>query len=271
MNLIKLLDNINYNGNPSDVNISSIVHDSRKVAEGGLFIALKGEKNDGYNYINQAIHNGAHAILANSREVIVEKNIPIINVSNVRQAMSKIASNFFNHPSKNINLIGVTGTNGKTSVCYLINHILNDNNNSSASIGTLGYVNSSNIISTGFTTPEAIDLQQIIDTSVNGGLENIAMEISSHSIEMHRVDDIDIDIAIFTNLTPEHLDFHKTMENYLNTKKKLFARLDSEKTSIVNRDDDYYKDIISGLNSKVITYGLDSKSDIYPIKYTKSK
>ena len=243
MNLIKLLDNINYTGNPADVNISSIVHDSRKVTKGGLFIALKGEKSDGYNYINQAIDKGAYAILANSREVVVDKNISIINVSNVRQSMSKLASNFFKHPSKNINLIGITGTNGKTSVCYLINHILNDNNSSSASIGTLGYINSSNIISTGFTTPEAIELQQLIDTSVKGGLQNIVMEISSHSIDMHRVDDIDINIAIFTNLTSEHLDFHKTMKNYLNSKKKIFTKLGPKKTSIVNRDDDYYKDI----------------------------
>ena len=215
MNLRDLLNNINYSGNMRNIDISSIAHDSRKIARGGLFIALKGKENDGYDYIDEAIKNGAAAILANNRKVSITKDIPIINVENVRYAMSKIASNFFNHPSKNINLIGITGTNGKTSTCYLINHIFNDNNISSGSIGTLGYINPSNIVSTGFTTPEAIDLQQMIDTSVKGGLKNIAMEVSSHSIDMHRIEDIDIDIAVFTNLTPEHLDFHKTMKNYL--------------------------------------------------------
>lgn len=168
---------------------------------------------------------------------------------------------------KNINLIGITGTNGKTSTCYLINHILNDNKISSSSIGTLGYINPSNIVSTGFTTPEAIDLHQMIDTSVKGGLKNITMEVSSHSIDMHRVEDVDIDIAVFTNLTPEHLDFHKTMENYLNSKKKLFKNLNASKTSVINNDDLYYKKIIFGLDSKIITYGLNPEADIYSTQY----
>ena len=266
MNLSELLNNVDYTGNAKNIEISSIVHDSRKVSKGGLFIALKGKNSDGYDYIDEAICNGASAILANSRKVKTE-NIPVINVLNVRSAMSKIASNFFNHPSENINLIGVTGTNGKTSTCYLINKILNESNVSSGSIGTLGYVNPSNIVSTGFTTPEAIDLQQMIETSVRGGLKNIVLEVSSHSIDMHRVDDIDIDIAVFTNLSAEHLDFHKTMENYLNTKKKLFERLGTNKISIVNKDDSFYKDIIHGLKSKIITYGLNSESDVYPTEY----
>ena len=267
MDLLKILNNIKYTGNPINIDISSIVHDSRKVKKGDLFIALKGEKSDGYKYINQAIENGASAILANSRKVHINKDVSVINVSNVRKAMSKVASNFFNHPSKKINLIGITGTNGKTSVCYLINHMLNENDVSSNSIGTLGYINSSNIISTGFTTPEAIDLQQIFQISLKGGIKNIVMEISSHSIDMHRIDDVDIDIAIFTNLTSEHLDFHKTMDNYLYSKKKIFERLNSNKFAIINKDDDYYNEISSGLNSKIITYGLSVESDIYPIKY----
>ena len=270
MELLKLLNNIEYKGNPADVDILSISHDSRKIKKGGLFIALKGDNVDGYDYIEQAIKNGASAILVNNREVKTDSEVPIVNVSDVRKAMSKIASNFFNNPSKNINLIAITGTNGKTSVCYLINHILNDSNFPSGSIGTLGYINSSNIISTGFTTPESIDLQHIIDASVRGGLKNIVMEVSSHSIDMHRVDDIDVDLAIFTNLTPEHLDFHKNMTNYMNSKKMLFTNLNSNKIAILNRDDSFYKNMRSNLNCKIVTYGLDSKSDIYPLQYTLS-
>ena len=270
MNLSKLLKNIDYLGYPTDVNITSITHDSRKVKHGSLFIALKGEFEDGYKYINDAINNGAVAILANSRPVNIKSDTPILNVSNVRQAMAKIACNFFDNPSEKINLIGVTGTNGKTSVCYLINHILNDNNFPSGSIGTLGYINSSNIISTGFTTPESIDLQQILDTSVKGGLENIVMEVSSHSIAMHRVDGLNIDIAIFTNLTPEHLDFHKTMENYLHEKQKMFTRLDKNSDCIINIDDDYSEKIVLKTKANVIKYGLSSNADVYPINYNLS-
>ena len=267
MKLSQLLNDVEYSGDSKDIDISSISHDSRKVTNGGLFIALKGNHSDGYNYINDAINNGASAILANSRKVVIEEDLPVINVSNVRLAMSKIASNFYGHPSEDINLIGITGTNGKTSTCYLINQIFNTSDISSASIGTLGYINSSNIVSTGFTTPEAIDLHQMIDTSVKGGLKNIVMEVSSHSIDMHRVDDVDIDIAVFTNLSPEHLDFHKTMTNYLNTKKKLFTGLSKNKISVINKDDLYYEDLIHGLDSKIITYGLHENSDIYPRKY----
>ncbi len=267
MNLSKLLKNINHSGNLSDVDIKSITHDSRKVKHGSLFIALKGEFEDGYKYINDAIKNGAVAILANSRPVYLKGETPVLNVSNVRQAMAKIACNFFDNPSKKINLIGVTGTNGKTSVCYLINHILNDNNFSSGSIGTLGYVNSSNIISTGFTTPESIDLQQILDTSVKGGLENIVMEVSSHSIAMHRVDGLNINIGIFTNLTPEHLDFHKTMENYLKEKQKMFTGLDKNSNCIINIDDPYAEKMLLKTKANVVKYGLSCNSDIYPVKY----
>jgi len=268
MKLIELLNNINYSGYASDIDITSITHDSRKVKKGSLFIALKGEKNDGYDYINDAIQNGAAAILANSREVSIDSGIPVVNVLNVRKSMAKIAANFFRNPSERINLIGVTGTNGKTSVCYIINHILNDNDFPSGSIGTLGYINSSNIISTGFTTPESIDLQQILHTSINGGLENIVMEVSSHSIDMCRVDDLNVNIAIFTNLTPEHLDFHKTMENYLKSKQKLFTRLGKNDLCIINKDDPYSEKIISKTNAKITTYGLSPKSDVYPVKYS---
>ena len=267
MNLMELLKNIDYSGKISDVDINAITHDSRKVKKGSLFIALKGEKNDGYQYINDAVKNGASAILANSRPVYIDSNIPIVNVPNVRQAMAKLACNFFQNPSEKINLVGVTGTNGKTSVCYLINHILNDNKFQSGSIGTLGYINSSNIVSTGFTTPESIDLQQILDTSVRGGLENIVMEVSSHAIDMHRVDGLDIDIAIFTNLTPEHLDFHKTMDNYLNAKQKIFTRLNKSNNCIINIDDHYSEKIVLKTKANIVKYGLSSNADIYPIKY----
>lgn len=268
MELLKLLKGINYSGSTPNIDITSIAHDSRKVKEGSLFIALKGHTDDGYDYIDDAIENGAIAILANSRPVYTTKSIPIINVSNVRESMAKIACNFFGNPSKKINLIGVTGTNGKTSVCYLVNQLLNDNNYPSSSIGTLGYINSSNIISTGFTTPESIELQQILNTSIKGGINNVVMEISSHSIDMHRVDGLNLNIAIFTNLTPEHLDFHGTMDNYLKTKQKIFTRLNKDQFCILNNDDCYSRKIIQNCNAKVITYGLSSNSDIYPTQYS---
>ena len=217
MNLSKIVKNINFNGNCDNREISYIAHDSRKVKEGTLFIAIAGQYNDGHDYIFDAIEKGAIAVIANGRSPETDK-VPILQVENPRKAMSKIAANFYKNPSKDVNIIGVTGTNGKTTTTQLINHILTQNKKNSSSLGTLGFTSSAGIISTGFTTPESIDLHQIIRTMADGGIEYIPMEISSHAIEFHRTDDIHVNMGIFTNLSKDHMDLHKNMDNYFNTK-----------------------------------------------------
>ncbi len=267
MNLNKIIKNIDFDGIADERDISQIVHDSRKVKKGSLFIAIAGEKSDGHDYIFDAIKKGAIAVVANGRSPATNE-VPIIQVKNPRKIMSKIAANFYNNPSHEVDIIGVTGTNGKTTTTQLIDYILKYNKWNSGSLGTLGFSSPTGIISTGFTTPESIDLQQIIRTMVDGGINYIPMEISSHAIDLHRVDDIDINIAVFTNLSVDHLDFHGNMENYFKTKLKIFKRLDKNSIAIINRDDSYCDDIIKAINCNYITYGFNKKSDLSVDSYS---
>ena len=191
---------------------------------------------------------GAIAVIANGRAPVTKK-VPILQVSNPRKVMSKIASNFYGNPSKEVKIIGITGTNGKTTTTQIIDYILKTNNKNSSSLGTLGFSTPTGIMSTGFTTPESVDLHQIIRTMVNGGISYIPMEISSHAIKLHRIDDVKVDMAIFTNLSIDHLDFHNNMEEYFNTKLELFKKLDLDSIAILNGDDNYFSRII-----KKITY-----------------
>jgi len=261
--LNKILKGIKYSGLADSRNISGIFYDSRKIKKDSLFIAIKGFNVDGHKFIDKAIDLGANAILLD-QNIKNRHSIPFLRVKDSRKAMSKIASNFFGDCSKNISITGITGTNGKTSITYLINHILKYNNYATSSLGSLGFYGPNGIKSTGFTTPESIELQNIFSTLSNGGVTHLNMEISSHSIALNRIDDIDIDIAIFTNLTRDHLDFHKNIDEYFSTKLKLFKRLPSNKLSIINTDDPYSQQIINQTKSKILTYGFNNKPDIYP-------
>jgi len=267
MHLDKIIKNISFKGSPDKREISNIVHDSRKVKQGSLFIAISGENNDGHDYIFDAIDKGAIAVIANGRSPVTDK-VPILQVKSPRKAMSKISANFYNHPSKNVDIIGITGTNGKTTTTQLIDYILKYNKWNSGSLGTLGFSSPTGIISTGFTTPESVDLQQIIRTMVDGGIDYIPMEISSHAIDLHRVDDIDVNIAVFTNLSTEHLDLHGNMENYFKTKLKLFKNLSKDSIAIINGDDKYSNDIIDNINCNYQTYGFKNGCDIYVKSYS---
>ena len=266
MKLLNILENIDYSGNPDSREILNITHDSRKVKKGTLFIAIQGNNNDGHDFIFNAIEKGASAIIANGRAPISNR-VPIIQVSDPRKVMSKIAANFFNHPSMGIKIIGVTGTNGKTTTTQIIDHILKNNNCTSSSLGTLGFSSPTGIISTGFTTPESIELHQILKVFKNGGIDFVPMEISSHAIAMNRIDDVNINYAIFTNLGSDHLDFHKSKENYFNTKLKLFKNLKKDSLAFVNMDDEYASQIIKNTSCKCYTYGFNKKSDLYIINY----
>ena len=267
MNLQSILKNIKYQGEVENIEISNITYDSRKVKEGSLFIAISGQNEDGHDYIYEAVNKGASAVIANGRAPVLD-NIPIIQVSNPRKVMSKIAANFYNNPSKELNIIGITGTNGKTTTTQIIDYIIKANNKTSSSLGTLGFNTPSGMISTGFTTPESIELQQILDTIKNGGIEYVPMEISSHAIELYRTNDVDVNIAIFTNIGHDHLDFHKSIENYFNAKLKLFTQLNKKSTAILNIDDPYTKKIINKINCNYSTYGFNKKADLYIKDYS---
>ena len=266
MKLSKILENVKYKGEYEDIEISNVTYDSRKVKKNSLFIAVSGENDDGHDYILEAINSGATAIIANGRAPITDL-VPIIQVNNPRKTMSKIASNFYQKPSDNLKIIGITGTNGKTTTTQIIDHIIKFSRRTSSSLGTLGFNTPSGIISTGFTTPESIELHQILRTISDGGIEYVPMEVSSHAIELYRVKDVDVDIAIFTNLGYDHLDFHKSEENYFKSKLKLFTGLKDNALAILNFDDNRTKDIIKNINCDFSTYGFNEESTLSIKKY----
>ena len=217
--------------------ISGISSDSRKVRNGDLFLAYPGEESDGRNYIENAIENGASAIVAEYKIPPVQnKTIPIIQIKNLKQHVGKIADRFFGSPSKDIQIIGVTGTNGKTSTCFYIAEILNQMNIKTAVIGTTGYGIPGNLKELSNTTPGPVELQKIFFKLKNMGVKTVAMEVSSHALVQDRISNIEINAAVFTNLSQDHLDYHQNMFEYANAKKILFT-LPSIKYASCNIDD----------------------------------
>ena len=265
MQLNELVKNISFKGQTDSREIKAITYDSRKVKPGTLFVAISGMKDDGHEYIPQAIENGAAAVLSNGRSPKTWE-IPILQVQDPRMAMSHISAQFYGNPSTKMNIIGVTGTNGKTSITQIIHHILQQSNIHCGTLGTLGFHAPSGMISTGFTTPESIELQQMLNTLLLAGVTDVVMEISSHALNLHRVADVDTNIAVYSNLTPEHLDFHGDMESYFNSKLKLFTKLNKKNTAVINLDDPYAKRIIAETSANIITYGMEKHADLYPLK-----
>lgn len=261
MKIKEILNDIQYVDDFEDFDVLDISYDSRKVRKGTLFVAIMGQEFDGHDFIEEAEKNGAVAIV---KEKGVKSKCKIIEIEvvNTRKVLAKIANNFFQNPSSKIGTVGITGTNGKTTTTFLINKIFNECGNTSGSIGTLGFVSPSNIISTGFTTPESLELNNFMDKLVSGGIKNVILEVSSHALALSRMENIQIDTAVFTNLSREHLDYHGTMEKYFSEKLKLFTSLKEEANSVINIDDIYSKKIISEIKSKVITYGINNEADI---------
>ncbi|MEE2858990.1 MAG: UDP-N-acetylmuramoyl-L-alanyl-D-glutamate--2,6-diaminopimelate ligase [Candidatus Neomarinimicrobiota bacterium] len=264
MHLHDLIKKIPFKGQADTRDIKAIIYDSRKVTPGSLFIAIHGEKHDGKVFISQAIQNGATAILSKNGEPI--NSIPFIHVRNPRQAMSKISAQFYGNPSKKMQIIGVTGTNGKTSITQILYQILSRLNKNCGALGTLGFQTPSGMLSSNFTTPESVELQQMLNTLLMAGVKNVIMEVSSHALSQFRVNDVDFNIAIFSNLSQDHLDFHKNMKSYFNSKLKLFSMLKSSGVAIINIDDPYSKKIISTTKAKIFSFGITTKAMLHPIK-----
>ncbi|MBC7960546.1 MAG: UDP-N-acetylmuramoyl-L-alanyl-D-glutamate--2,6-diaminopimelate ligase [Vallitaleaceae bacterium] len=266
MKLIGLLQGLEYifiKGS-IDVNIKSIANDSRQVSEGGLFICIDGFEVDGHKFIKNAIEMGAKAILV-QKEVEVEESITIVQVEDTRVAMAHIASVYYNQPSSNFDLVGITGTNGKTSTVFLIKSILESYGKKTGIIGTIENRIGDVVIEASRTTPEAIELQGLFSKMVDANVNAVLMEVSSHALDLHRVDQCQFDIGLFTNLTLDHLDYHKTMENYRDAKLKLFTMC---KTGIVNIDDEVGPYMIAkGTCEEFITLGCNNnKASLNAIK-----
>lgn len=245
----------------TDVDILGIENDSRKVKKGYMFVAIKGFTVDGHKFIGEAIRNGAVSVLV-EEDIGVEEEVTVIKVEDTLEALAYISSIFYGEPSKKLNLIGVTGTNGKTSTTYLIKRIFEEHKRKAAIIGTLGSIINGEMIDNKNTTPESLTLQRYLRKMVDTDTEFCVMEVSSHALDLKRVEYVDYQVGIFTNLTEDHLDYHVTMENYYRSKLKLFNI--TKKYNIINYDDPYGKRMLEEIenNIPIITYGLDKKSDV---------
>lgn len=258
MKLSKILNGINCKIiNRKDEDITGISYDSRKVKRGHIFVCISGFVTDGCRFVKQALENGAIAIMSES-QLNTDKNIISIVVENCRYAMAIASSNFYNNSSKNMKLIGVTGTNGKTTTTFLIADILKKFQKKVGIVGTIQNQIDNTVLKSDRTTPESVDLQQLFYQMYLQNVEYVVMEVSSHSLALDRVAGCDFDVGIFTNLTQDHLDFHKSMENYRNAKAKLFKIC---KKGIINIDDSAAKYIADVASCDIISFSTINKSD----------
>lgn len=243
------------------LHIDNVVYDSREVSKNSLFICIEGFKTDGHLYIQNAIMNGAVAIIA--EKSICLEGVTVISVKDTRKAMATIANHYYNHPSHDLKLIGITGTNGKTTTTYMVRNIIETSGKKTAVIGTISNWIGNKEFKTERTTPESLDIQKTLRKALDKSIEYCIMEVSSHSLELQRVEECDFSIGTFTNLSPEHLDFHGNIVNYRNAKKKLFNK--TNLCNIINLDDEDGKIIIREIQNSttpLLTYGTDEKADI---------
>jgi len=258
-----ILDNRNFTG---------ISQDSRKILKDYIFVCIQGEHSNGHEFAKQAVERGSSLIIS-QKKLPKEINCPYIVVKDTKLAMARLSALFYNYPSKELDLIGVTGTNGKTTVTHLVETVFEKAGMSCALIGTLGsrFSSADKYDSTDHTTPQATELQQNLRSFADKNIKKVVMEVSSHSLEQHRVAGCEFSGVVFTNLTQDHLDFHITMDNYFKAKTKLlnFIKKEPEKSkyAVINVDDKYFKqlpDLIPANidNFKILTYGIDNKADI---------
>ncbi len=256
--------NDNYQYNFRSLDIKGIVFDSRKVKKDYLFIAIKGELQDGTDFIKEALAKGASAVVTESKiGGALFKKALFLRVKNSRNALLVLANNFFNNPAKRIKLIGVTGTNGKTTITYLIQKILERSGKNCGVIGTLGVKIGKKTIALDNTTPSPIEIYSFLDKMSYAGFSYCVLEVSSHALIQDRVNPDNFYAAIFTNLGWDHLDYHKTIRNYFLAKKRLFLGLKKNSLSILNADDKCINDLRCCCGEKVVTYGLDKRANFY--------
>jgi len=278
-NIEKILENIEYKilNSGKEIKYTGMEYDSRQIINGNIFIALDGSVVDGHNYIEKAILLGAKCILVSKDIKILDKDITYILVENLRLNLGIIASNFYNWPQKDLKVIGVTGTNGKTTITYILDEILKNN----MRIGTVEYKIGDEIIPAPNTTPESLDLIKMCKKAVEKNIEYLVMEVSSHALEMGRVEMLDFDAGIFTNLTSEHMDYHKTIKNYYLAKRKLFTKLKDSRLGVYNIENKYgkrlydefdgigYGEEIGDLRGKIIS--INNTSQEIEITYQEKK
>lgn len=244
-----------------NINITGIKNDSRKIEKGNIFVAINGYNYNGHQFIQEAIKNGAICIISQD-DIEIQQGITFVIVKDILDAQAYISSVFYNFPSQKLNMIGITGTNGKTSISYYIRSILDAYKINTGIIGTTGFIIQDDIYNIKNTTPDSLTLQESLFGMVEKEVASCIMEVSSHGLDLKRVEYIDFDIGIFSNLTKDHLDYHITMENYFKSKLKLFYK--TTKYNIINTDDKYGRRIVEEIGNRVglLTYGIKETANV---------
>lgn len=242
-----------------DVEITGICSDSKRVAPGNLFIAKKGLTRDGAEFIPEAIAAGAVAVAATDYNPFLPPKVAQIVHPNIAELESTLAKVYYQHPVEKLFLVGITGTNGKTTTSYLVRHLFEKSKIECGLIGTIEWIAGKNHYPSLYTAPDLLTNYKLFGEMVQGGCKAAAMEVSSHALEQGRVREIEFDVAIFTNLTQDHLDYHKTMESYADAKAKLFT---SCKMAIVNLDSPWAERMIQNCKARVLSYAIDREADI---------
>src|SRR5947209_12420156 len=257
---------------PLDRPVENIAYDSRRVQRNTLFVALRGEKTDGHEFIGQAIAKGASVIVAEREEK--NSRVTCLVVENTRTARADFSATFYGHAERKLKLAGVTGTNGKTTTTFLIKHICEKAGLRCGLIGTVRYEIGERVLPAIRTTPESLDLQELLAQIANAGCRAAAMEVSSHALAQDRTRGLEWDVAVFTNLTQDHLDFHGTMESYFDSKAKLFTQLGNQQKkrkpiAVVNVNNRYGEQLLTKIDKRVaiVTYGMGARADFRASNY----
>ena len=251
---------LSQSGNPA---VRGVEYDSRRVEQGSVFVAMKGETSDGNRYIDRAIAAGAVAIVTDSVAELPRPGIAWAQVPHGRRALARLSANFYKRPAERIANTGITGTNGKSTTAFLIESILRAAGRKTALVGTIEYHVAGKSLPAPHTTPEALELNRLLAEGVGQGVTESVMEVSSHALDQQRIFGIPFDVAVFTNLTRDHLDYHGTMDDYFRAKQVLFEGCGTEppRVAVINIDDGYGR-LLLGLSKKkspqVLSYGLTS-------------
>ncbi len=259
------VDEYNISADFEDFKIRGLSIDSRKVGRDFCFIAIKGTDTDGHNFIKHAAANGARLIVYDKKRkddvenIAFKQKVSCVGVNNTRAAAASLAAKFFDQPNEKLKITGVTGTNGKTTVSFLLEHIFNCNERSSGLIGTVHYKIADHILGAKNTTPDAVTVWNLLYNMVEHGLEHCVMEVSSHALDQSRTEGIDFTHAVFTNITHDHLDYHQDLENYFAAKAKLFQGLLPHRYAVINADDPYGRRLEQMTKANLMDYAIENE------------
>lgn len=273
MRLSRLLAALAHPPIARDPEVTGLAYDSRRVVPGNLFVAIPGFHVDGARFIRDAVARGAVAVVARQEGARHSVAVPLVPVADPRAALATLAAAWFGHPARQLTTIGVTGTDGKTTTSYLASAVLEGSGASTGLFTTVAHKIGSAWLPNPSrqTTPEALEVQELLRRMVDAGVRYAVLESSSHGLELHKLDHCDVDVAVFTNLSPDHLDFHGTVEAYRDAKSRLFAMLDAgcdkglPKTAIVNADDAHGAFMAAQTHARVLTYAVNAAADIRPL------